>query len=300
MGGLSEFELGRWSIVIPRFEYIKPGSLIEAFRLLDEHKGEAKPVAGATDLLVKMRDGVERPTYLVDLSFLDELGYIREKDGQIRIGALATLSDLVASSTIREMVPILGETAKKMASWHIRNVATIGGNLCNASPAADMAPPLIVLGSKLELGGLEGERVIPTEEFFRGPGSTVLRDNELLIEIRVPVMPEKSGASFQKLSIRETALSTVSAAAWVQSSGGRIEEARIALGAVAPTPIRAKHAESALKGQETSDGAIERASKEVMRDISPITDVRGSKRYREEMSVLLARRALIQALERAR
>ncbi len=191
------------------------------------------------------------------------------------------------------------QAVEKMSCWHIKNSGTIGGNLCNASPAADTATPLKVLGAGLEVVGKEGKRSVSIENFFTGPGSTVMSPNEILTEIVLMKMERDAGASFQKLSPREDALAIVSSAALVLLEGKRNEDVKISLGAVAPTPVRARHAENLLKGKEFDETRIKEASKAVLKDISPISDVRGSKWYREEMLVVLTKRALIKAIEMA-
>jgi len=285
--------------MLPEFEYYRPSSVKEAVDLLSRLGPEARVIAGGTDLIVKMRGGLIKPKCIVDITRLDEIKFIRDEGEVIRVGAGTLLSDIEESEIIGEGVPVLREAVKKMASWHVKNMATIGGNLCNASPAADTAPPLIVHEARLKIRGPGGEREVPVEEFFTGPGETVLMPGELLTEIIVPKARPGEGASFQKLMVREGALAIVSAAALVKLDGGTVSKVRVALGAVAPTPVRAKHVESALQGREPTPEVLREASKEVLQDISPITDVRGSREYRLEMSVVMTRRALEEAIARA-
>jgi carbon-monoxide dehydrogenase medium subunit len=286
--------------MLPTFEYHRATTLHEALDLLDRYGSEAKLLAGGTDLIVKMRDGLIKPKHLIDISELGELKFIEEDKDTIRIGALTPLSEIETSPLVRRWAPVLCRAVEMMSCWHIKNSGTIGGNLCNASPAADTAPPLLVLGAELKIAGKDYERKVSIEEFFKGPGMTVMGLNELLTEIIVSKMREGAGTSFQKLSQREGALAIVSSCALAFLCDDRVEDVRIALGAVAPTPVRAKHAEEILRGKELSKALIREASKEVLKDISPITDVRGSKWYREEMSVVLTRRALLEAIEVAR
>lgn len=269
----------------------------EALDLLDKYGYEAKLLAGGTDLIVKMRDGLIKPKHLIDISELKELKFIEEDKDTIRIGALTPLSEIEKSPLVRKWATVLCQAVEKMSCWHIKNSGTIGGNLCNASPAADTAPPLLVLGAELKIAGKDYERTVSVGEFFKGPGMTVMEPNELLTEIIVSKMEESAGASFQKLSQREGALAIVSSCALVLLSNEKVEDVRIALGAVAPTPVRAKHAEEMLRGKEPSEALIREACKEVLKDISPVTDVRGSRWYREEMSVVLTRRALLEAID---
>lgn len=285
--------------MLPEFEYHRPASLEEAVRLLSELGPDARVIAGGTDLVVKMRAGLVSPGHVVDLSRLPEIRFIRDEGDRLRIGAGTTLWEIENSEEVAHGVPVLREAVREMASWHVKTTATIGGNLCNASPAADTAPPLMVHGATLVVVGPEGRREVPIGEFFTGPGQTVLGVGEVLAEVVVPKIRQGQGAAFEKLTVREGALSIVSAAALVEVSGGRLVDARVALGAVAPTPIRASRVEEALRGQLATREVLRSASREAKADVRPITDVRGSREYREEMSVVLVRRALERAVERA-
>ncbi len=285
--------------MLPEFEYHRPASLEEAVRLLSELGPDARVIAGGTDLVVKMRAGLVSPRHVVDLSRLPEIRFIRDEGDRLRIGAGTTLWEIENSQEVARGVPVLWEAVREMASWHVKTTATIGGNLCNASPAADTAPPLMVHGATLVVVGPEGRREVPIGEFFTGPGQTVLGAGEVLAEVVVPKIRQGQGAAFEKLTVREGALSIVSAAALVEVSGGRLVDARVALGAVAPTPIRASRVEGALKGRPATREVLKSASREAKADVRPITDVRGSREYREEMSVVLVRRALERAVERA-
>jgi len=285
--------------MLPEFEYHRPASLEEAVRLLSELGPDARAIAGGTDLVVKMRAGLVSPRHVVDLSRLQEIRFIRDEGDRIRIGAATTLWEIENSEEVARGVPVLREAVELMASWHVKTTATIGGNLCNASPAADTAPPLMVHGATLVIVGPGGRREVPVENFFTGPGQTVLGVGEVLVEVVVPKLQPGQGAAFEKLTVREGALSIASAAALVEVSGGRVVDARVALGAVAPTPVRASRVEGALRGQPATREAVKSASREAKADVRPITDVRGSREYREEMSVTLVRRALEMALKMA-
>ncbi len=193
---------------------------------------------------------------------------------------------------------MLAEAVNQMASWQIRNIATIGGNLCNASPAADTAPPLYVLNAELKLVSVEGERIVPVTKFFHGPRKTELKKNELLAEIIIPVEKD-AGASAIKLGRRNAfTLSIVAVATLVKVSDNKFADVRVALNSVAPTPVRAPSIEKALIGKEVSLEAVEEASKLVVNDIKPISDVRASADYRREMSIVLTRDSLLRSLER--
>ena len=281
---------------IPEFNYIKASTLTEALEVISR-LGDVKVLAGGTDLVVDLKIGRYKPKNIVDISGIKELNYIRDEGHEIRIGALTKLQEIAESPIIRSKAPVLAKAANEMASWQVRNIATIGGNLCNASPAADTAPPLLALGAKLRLVSQEGEREVPITEFFKGPRKTELRNGEILKEIVIPYN-EGSGQYYIKLGRRSAfTLSIVSVATVVKVSAGKFSDVRIALNAVAPTPVRAKKAEEFLKGKEVNLGNIDEAAKLVLEHISPITDVRASAEYRKEMAVVLTRDALVGALK---
>jgi len=287
--------------MLPKFKYLRPKNLEEALNLLDKYGEQAKLLAGGTDLIVKMKDRVIEPKYIIDLSNLKELRFISKENGVIRVGALTTLREIETSPLIQDHVCVLSDAVGKMASWQIRNLGTIGGNLCNASPAADTAPPLLILEAKLKLNSPEGERIVPVEQFFTGPGETILKNNELLTEIQIPIIPDNSGAAFLKLGRRVAhTLSIVSVATLAIVEDNVFKDVRIALGSVAPTPIRARKTENKFRGLLATEDVIEENCGCVMEDINPISDVRASAEYRKEMSIVLTKRALFEALSRVR
>jgi len=282
---------------LPQFKYYKPRTLDEALKLLNE-LDEAKVIAGGTDLLIDMRIGRYRPKNIIDINDLNELKYIVDDGDWIRIGALTRLQELIDSEIVREKLPILYEAVYHMASWQIRNRGTIGGNLCNASPAADTAPPLMVLEAKLRVISIEGEKTIDVREFFLGPRKTILKRNELLKEIMVPVYKDY-GYSYMKLGRRNSfTLSIVSVASLVKVEDNVFSDVRIALNSIAPTPIRAFSVEKYLVGRKVAIDSIKAASKLVAKDISPITDIRATAEYRRDMAIVLTYDALKVALKR--
>ena len=281
---------------IPEINYIYAMSLDEALELV-ERLDDYRLLAGGTDLIIDMKIGRAKPKNVVDISRISDLKFIKDEGDYVRIGSLVTLQELVESPIIRGKTPVLSMAANEMASWQIRNMATVGGNLCNASPAADAAPPLMVLNAKLVLASKKGEREIPITQFFKGPRKTELRKDELLKEIIIPY-EKGSGQYYIKLGRRNAfTLSVVSVAALVKVGNNRFSDVRIALNSVAPTPVRSRSVEEALKNKEVTYEAIEEASKEVLKDISPISDVRASAEYRREMSVALTKDTLIGALK---
>jgi len=259
------------------------------------------PIAGGTDLMILIRDGIISPNKLVDISKIKELKGIHEENGTISLGALTTFSELVESKLVREKIPVLYESAINMGSPLIRNVATIGGNICNASPACDSAPPLIVLGAKAKIVGNNGERRIDVEDIFKGVRKTALSKDEILHSIEVKI-EGRLGASFLKLGKRNAlAISVISVATSLIVENGAIKDCKIALGAVAPVPLRAKKAEEFLKGKDVSnaDKVFSEASKIAMEESCPITDVRACDVYRKKMVEVYTKRSLLNSLNRA-
>ena len=283
---------------IPEINYFRASTLEEALELLNKLES-VKVLAGGSDLLIDLKIRRYEVKNVVDISGIKELNYIEDRGEHVAIGAATKLQDIVESPIIATKAPVLAEAVNEMASWQIRNVATIGGNLCNASPAADTAPPLLVLNARLHLVSLEGEREVPITGFFLGPRKTVLRKGELLREIVVPY-ERGAGASFIKLGRRNAfTLSVVAVATLVKVRNGIFDDVRVALNSVAPKPVRAVSVEKFLKSREVSMSAIEEGAKRVLQDISPISDVRASADYRKEMSVVLTKESLLRSLERA-
>jgi CO/xanthine dehydrogenase FAD-binding subunit len=279
------------------FEYREPSALAEAISILSQYGKNAKVLAGGTDLLVNMKERGWEPQCLVNLKTIPGLSYIRfdEKEG-LRIGALTTVREVETSSLIQEKFPCLHEGAKSLGSVQIRNRATLGGNLCNASPAADHAPPLLVLNARVKLVGPKGERVVALEKFFVGPGMSILQ-NEILTEVIVPASSEQVQGVYLTICRREAvdlAQVGVAIAVRTEGKGKRWKDVRIALGAVAPTPVRAYETERLLEGREIQKSVIDEAVKKSAEEASPITDLRASEWYRCEMVKVLVERALEQ------
>jgi CO/xanthine dehydrogenase FAD-binding subunit len=279
------------------FEYHRPRTLREALEILRSVDG-AKVVAGGTDLVVDMKFRRVEPKALVDVSKLEELRYVRLVGDYVEIGSATTLQELVESDVVRGRLPLLWEAVSSMASWQIRNIATIGGNICNASPAADTAPPLLAYGARLILVSLDGVREVGIGEFFVGPKRSAIRPDEVLQAVRVPVHPPGYGWSFRKVSRTSFDIAKVSVAVLLKVDGGRIRDPRVALGAVAPTPVRARSTERAIEGLSLEE-ALEVGPRFVEGDIAPIDDVRSTAWYRREVAKVLLRDSLRTAYERS-
>jgi CO/xanthine dehydrogenase FAD-binding subunit len=284
---------------IPKIQYHAPESLTEALTMIAELEN-ANPIIGGTDLMIAMRAGVSTPSHLVDLNEIDELNYVKEEDGYIKIGATTTHAQ-VAASPVAKKLPALVDSVSRIGSPQIRNRGTITGNICNASPAADSAPPLLVHYAQVVIKSLDGERVIPIAELFAGPKINSLEATELLTEIRIPVPKEGSASSYKRIGRRKAfTLSIVSSAAFIQMDGETCVDAKVAFGSVAITPLRVPAAEELLKGSKLDEDSIKAASEVVYETVKPITDVRGTAEYRKDMCPVLMKRAITQCLERVR
>ncbi|MDI7267487.1 MAG: xanthine dehydrogenase family protein subunit M [Myxococcota bacterium] len=280
------------------FEHHGARTVAEALALLARYRGRARLLAGGTDVVVRMKLDRERPEALVDIKRVAALGGpIRLVGGsRVAIPALARLADLTSSALLRRKLPVLAEAASLMASPQVRNRATIGGNLANAAPSADMAPPLIALGASVRVHSRRGVATVPLDEFFLGPGETVLGRSKVLGAILVPLPPRGARAIYRTHTVREAMdISIASVAIYVERRGRTIRRARIALGAVAPIPLRVREAERALEGTDGGAPALAAASVAAAHAARPIDDVRGSADYRREIVRVLVRRALEEA-----
>ncbi len=268
-----------------RFDYLEPRTTEEAVSLLSKYDGEARLIAGGTDLINLIRTRIIRPKYVIDLGHIPGLNYARyDEKGHLSVGALTTLRTLEISADIKQRHPVISQAAAQLGSMAIRNVGTLGGNLCHASPAADTAPSLIALGAKVKIAGPGGGRTIALKDFFTAPGQTVLRRGEMLVEIQVPPTSPGAKAVYLKHAIRGAAdLAIVGVAVVAILRGRRCRKARIALGAVAPTPMRARSSEKLLEGKDVDDNLIKDAAQAAQDESRPITDVRASADYRKEM-----------------
>lgn len=280
-------------------EYFSTKSVEETISLLLKCGEKSKIIAGGTDLLAQMKKEEVLPEFLISIGGIRDLDYIKyDEINGLSVGALTTISSLESSSLIRSKFSILAQAASTLGTPVIRDRATIGGNLCNAAPSADTAPVLIVLGARVKITGVEGERIISIEDFFTGPGQTIVKHGEVLTEIQVPTLLPKSGGAYVKQTrTRGADLAIVGVAALVVMEGDVIKDAKIALGAVAPTPIRAKKTEEILKGKKPDEKLLEESSQAASVESSPIDDTRSSADYRRKLVAVLVKRAVRQATE---
>jgi probable selenate reductase FAD-binding subunit len=281
-----------------RFDYLKPHTLEEALSLLNQYGDRARLIAGGTDALVMNKQKKISPGVLISLRGIPGLDQI-ESNGMFKIGALVTHWTIEQSELIRKRFPLLAEASSVLGSVQIRNVATLGGNICTASPSAETAPSLLVYEAEVHLFGEKETRRLPIESFFVGPGETALSKKEILKEIILPPPPLNSMGTYLKLGRRKSVdLSVVNVAVLLTlvPKTGICERARIALGAVAPTPMRAKETEKILEGNLLDEGIIRKAGDCAKQECSPINDIRGSAEYRREMVKVLVEKGIRQSL----
>lgn len=280
-------------------EMYQPTSLQEASRLLKENGPGGRFLAGGTDLVIAMKEKGLVARYIVDLKRIPGLTGIRENtDGRITIGALTTMREIETSPLLRRKYPFLAQSAAEVGSIQIRHRATIGGNMANATPSADVAPSLIALNATAKIVGADGERTVALEKFFRGPGQSVMTADEILTEITIPKTPSRLVGEYIKFSPREMMDLAYVGVAVAYACGGserRCEGVRIVLGAVAPTPIRARAAEAAVEGQVLTEALAEKAGEIAAEESKPISDVRSSADYRRAMVGAMTKRALLNA-----
>jgi carbon-monoxide dehydrogenase medium subunit len=288
-----------------RFEYLEPDSVESAVRLLDQYRDRVRVLAGGTDLVVQMRARKIRPEFVLSIGLLEELKGIAITSGRgLHVGTLTTMRMVEKSKSLPLEFDVLRQGATQVSSPQIRNVATLGGNLCNGIPSADTVPSLIALGAQAILVSTDGRRLVSIETFHTGPGRTVLRSNELLLGFEIPPQPAFTGGSYLKYTPRgtfELAVVGVAAMVTLRPADMTCERARIVLGACGPTPLRARNAESLLMGKRVDDRLIEEASRVAAGEAQPNpgVSVRAPAPYRREMVRIFSRRALKAAVAKA-
>jgi len=285
------------------FEYRTPKNLKEVHASLKEFGTDAKLIAGGTALIIMMKQRLVQPSCLVSLRSVRGLNGIEIKDGGLRIGGLATHRAVESSPLVRRRIPLLAETYHHVGTVRVRNMATVGGGLAHADPNQDPPPTLIALGATVKATSANGSRVIPLDTFFTDYYETVLNPDEIITELFVPKLPGNSGAAYLKFLPRTADdYATVSAAAVLTLDKNKktIADARIALGSVGTTPIRATAAEAVLRGQPLKAEAFVEAGEKAKEAVDPVSDFRGSAGYKKEMAAVFVRRALEKALANIR
>ena len=286
-------------MVLPNFEYMVPKTIGEACNLLLELGKGAKVFAGATDIIPPMRDKAFTVDYLIDLKHIPGMKYIEydETEG-LKIGALTTLREIETSPLVKEKNPAVAHAAKVVASTQIRAKGTMAGNLCNASPSADTPPILLAQNAKVLVQGPNKDRYIMMDDFFVGFKKTALEPGEIVTGFVIPPLKEGESAAYIKHAVRKAMdLAIIGVAVKLTMDGDVCKDARIALGAVAPTTMRARIAEKALIGKKLTDDVIVEASLAARDECSPISDIRASAEYRRDMIRVFTKRAIKQALE---
>ncbi|HEX2440159.1 MAG TPA: xanthine dehydrogenase family protein subunit M [Methylomirabilota bacterium] len=282
------------------FEYHTPGSVGEATALLARLGEDAKVLSGGQSLIPLMKLRLTTPRHVVDINGIQGLDGLREADGFLRIGALVREADLEESSLVRSRYPLLHDTCKVIADPLVRNLATLGGNLAHGDPANDHPATMLALGAEVVAVGPRGERRIPITSFFTGPFATALAGDEILVEIRVPVPPARSGGAYLKLERKVGDFATAAVAVQLTlSAAGTVENAGIGLTNVGLTPIKATAAEAALRGQRLDATTIKHAAAQAAAAAQPAEDLRGSVEYKRDLIRVLTGRALRRAAERA-
>jgi aerobic carbon-monoxide dehydrogenase medium subunit len=283
------------------FEYHAPSTIDEATALLTKLGDDAKVLSGGQSLIPLMKLRLASPAHLVDINAIPGLSGIREADGFLRIGALTRESELEESEIVRNRYPLLHDTSKVIADPIVRNLATVGGNLAHGDPANDHPATMLALGAEVVAVGPKGERRVPVASFFTGPFETTLKPDEILVEIRIPVPPARSGGAYLKLERKVGDFATAAVAAQVTlGTNGTCEYVGIGLTNVGLTPIKATRAEAALKGKAPDDATITRAAELAAEVAEPSEDLRGSVEYKKDLVRILTARALRKAVERAR
>lgn len=283
------------------FEYFRPGSVEEAVSLLFEHGPQLNVLAGGTDLLVKIKHKAIHVSKVMDITGIDDLKILTEDDQNLIIGAAITQNEIANYPSVAQKYTALKEGAVQLGSRQVRNLATAVGNICNASPSAETAPALLVHEATVTAVSCQGSREIAIKEFFAGPGKNNLAPGELVTKLSLPSEPARSGSAYIKLSPRRAMdTAVVGVAAYVRlDSTGKCSICRIAMGAVAPTPVRAFQAEQAVIGAELTREVLAEAGRMAAEEASPISDIRASADYRRQMVEVITHRVLETAWRRA-
>ena len=287
--------------MLPKFTYHEPKDVGEALDLMAAYGKQAKPLAGGTDLLVNMKKKLVTPAHIVSIGRIEEMKGLEIRNGSLIIGPAVTVAELAGGPESMTTLSCLREAARGLGSPLVRNLATVGGNICSARPAADLLPALMVYGAMLVLEKHDGDRSVPMEEFFLGPGQTVIEPEEILTEIHLDVPAPGSGSAYLNLGVRKALeINIANVAVFLGlKEDGTIKSARIFMGSVGPTVLRATSAETLLIDEKPNDGLFAQAGDAASEDCQPIDDFRGSAAYRRAMVKVLTKRTLFTAWKRA-
>jgi len=287
-------------MIPPSFEYLRPNTIPEAIAMLHQHGDAAKILSGGQSLIPMMKLRLARPAILIDINRISGLSHIKEESGYLKIGGLTREAELETSALVRSKYPILADTTHVIADPQVRNLATVGGNLAHGDPANDHPATMLALGAQVVANGPKGERVVPIEDFFLSLFTTALKPDEILTEIRVPIPPARSGGAYLKLERKVGDFATAAVAVQLTvDEQGACRNIGIALTNVGATPVKAKKAEDFLRGKKLDDAAIAQAAQLAADEAEPSADLRGPVEYKQGLVKELAKRALLQARERA-
>jgi aerobic carbon-monoxide dehydrogenase medium subunit len=287
-------------MIPPAFEYLRPKTVPEAVALLQQHGDDAKVLSGGQSLIPMMKLRLARPSHLIDINRISGLSYIKEDGGFLKIGGLTREAEVEASAVVRQKYPLLLDTATVIADPQVRNLATVGGNLAHGDPANDHPATMLALGAQIVATGAKGERVIAIDDFFKSLFETDLKHDEILTEIRIPVLPPKSGGAYVKLERKVGDFATAAVAVQLTlDDKGAVQKIGIGLTNVGATPLRARKAEAALQGKKADQTAIDQAAQAAAGEAQPSSDLRGPAEYKKGLIKELTKRAIAKALERA-
>lgn len=286
--------------VLKKFEYFKPRSLNEALMLLDQFGCGAHLLAGGTNILVDIKCSKFEPKVLVDISEIKELQGIKFNGRELVIGAATTFDEISKSGIIKNKYTALFEASQMLGSTQVRNSATIAGNICNASPAADSAPPLIVFDAEIEIVNSKETKKVSISDFFTGYKKTIIKTGDILKSIILQNPPENTGSTFMRVTRTASDLSLLNASVFITLDHDICKEIRVAAGAVSDVPVRAVNVENMLRGRKINEKLIEEASNIIVNEINPINDVRASAEYRLDVSRVIMKKALLKAYEESK
>lgn len=286
-------------ILKPEFEYFVPKSLQEALQLIVQYGPEAKVIAGGTDLLVQMKQEVISPKYLINIMKIPEMQFIKKEKDWLRIGAATKWNEIVDFCAKDDKYTALYEASHSLGKIQVRNMGTIGGNLCTASPAADSAPAILALNGRVKLACLGRERTLDLEDFFKGVNVTALAPNEIMTEIQIPSIQKGTGSAFLKITRVGADISKISCAVAVERQGEICTSCQIVLGAVAPVPLKLKDANITIGGKHVDSSLLDEVGRKVYEGIKPITDIRSTADYRRQVAAVLFKDVFWMAWKRA-
>ncbi|KKN50084.1 hypothetical protein LCGC14_0636350 [marine sediment metagenome] len=286
-------------ILKAEFEYFTPNTIKEVLHLLDQYGSDANVIAGGTDLLVRMKNEVISPSHLINIMKISEMSFIKAEEGWLRIGAATKWHEVVEFCAKDRKYTALYEASCSLGKVQVRNMATIGGNLCTASPAADSAPALLVFNSRVKLTSAQGERIINLEDFFKGVNLTAMAPNEIMTEIQIPSINNGMGSAFMKITRVGADISKISCAVALERQGDICASCKIAMGAVAPVPMKIDQANKIVIGKKVDASLVEEMEKKVSEEINPITDIRSTAEYRRKTAAILLKDVFWKAWHRA-